>query len=86
MFKTVQDHGAPIEAHGIDHSSAAPPVAIPQGHVGPFVIPGTGRLVWWTGRVAIGLRHRPERCAEPLTQSSLWVQKLMLRGSGARAA
>ena len=62
---------------GIDHSSGAPPVAIPVGHVGPFVIPGTGRTVWWTGRVAIGLRHQPQRF-EPLAQSSLWVQKLML--------
>ena len=52
-------------------------MAIPVGHVGPFVIPGTGRTVWWTGRVAIGLRHQPQRF-EPLAQSSLWVQKLML--------
>ena len=62
---------------GIDHNAAAPPVPIPAGHVGPFVIPGTGRTVWWTGRVAIGLRHQPARF-EPLAQSSLWVQKLML--------
>ncbi|HEY6134219.1 MAG TPA: hypothetical protein VIW70_09590 [Rubrivivax sp.] len=63
---------------GIDHSSSAPPVAIPPGHVGPFVIPGTGRTVWWTGRVAIGLRHQPQRYLEPLAQSSLWIQRLML--------
>lgn len=62
----------------IDHSSTAPPVAMPPGHVGPFVIPGTGRLVWWTGRVAIGLRHQPERYQEPLGQSAMWVQRLML--------
>ncbi len=66
--------------HGIDHSSAAPPVAIPRGHVGEFVIPGTGKLVWWTGRVAIGLRHTPQRCFEPVAQSSLWIQTLMLGG------
>ena len=30
-------------------------MSIPPGHVGPVVL-GTGRLVWWTGRVAIGLR------------------------------
>jgi hypothetical protein len=70
---------------GIDHSSAAPPVAIPPGHVGPFVIPGTGRTVWWTGRVAIGLRHQPQRYLEPLAQSSLWIQRLML-GRGRRSA
>ncbi len=66
-----------LSQRGIDHASSAPPVAIPVGHVGPFVIPGTGRTVWWTGRVAIGLRHQPQRF-EPLAQSSLWVQKLML--------
>jgi len=66
----------------IDHSSCAPPVPIPTGHVGPFVIPGTGRTVWWTGRVAIGLRHQPQRF-EPIAQSSLWVQKLMLDASRA---
>ena len=66
------------QQRAIDHSCATPPVAIPPGHVGEFVIPGTGRRVWWTGRVAIGLLHRPERCIEPTTQSSLWIQQLML--------
>ena len=72
---------------GISHNSTVPPVSIPPGHVGPVVIPGTGRLVWWTGRVAIGLRHQPERRFEPVAQSSLWIQKLMLGGMRkARAA
>jgi hypothetical protein len=62
----------------IDQNSAAPPVPIPPGHVGPVVIPGTGRLVWWTGRVAIGLRHQPVRNFEPPGQYSLWIQRLML--------
>jgi hypothetical protein len=70
----------------IDHSSAAPPVPIPRGHIGEFVIPGTGKLVWWTGRVAIGLRHQPVRCREPVATSSLWIQRLMLgRSQGLRA-
>jgi hypothetical protein len=71
---------------GIDHSSEAPPVTIPPGHVGEFVIPGTGRRVWWTGRVAIGLLHQPERYVESSAQSSTWIQTLMLgqaRRSGA---
>lgn len=84
MFNQPED-GAQSIARGIDHSSSAPPVAIPPGHVGPFVIPGTGRLVWWTGRVAIGLRHQPERYFEPLGQSSLWIQRLML-GARRRSA
>lgn len=57
----------------------APPVQIPPGHIGPVVLPGTGRMVWWTGRVAIGLRHQPTRHFGPITQSALWVQSLMLR-------
>lgn len=50
---------------------------IPAGHVGEFVIPGTEQRIWWTGRVAIGLLHRPERCIEPVSQSSGWIQDLM---------
>ena len=67
-----------LRRHGIDHSSSARPAAMPAGHVGEFVIPGTERRIWWTGRVAIGLLHRPQRCFEPLSQSSLWIQDLML--------
>jgi hypothetical protein len=65
---------------------AAPPVQIPPGHVGPVVLPGTGRMVWWTGRVAIGLRHQPTRHFGPITQSALWVQSLMLRTARAGVA
>jgi hypothetical protein len=74
--------------YGIDLSSTAPPVEIPASHVGEFVIPGTGRRVWWTGRVAIGLRYQPQRCFEPPAQSALWVQKLFLgrRGNAAGPA
>jgi hypothetical protein len=57
----------------------APPVRIPPGHVGPVTLPGTGRMVWWTGRVAIGLRHQPTRDYGPITHSALWVQSLMLQ-------
>jgi hypothetical protein len=63
-------------------SPSAAPVEIPPGHVGEFVIPGTGRTVWWTGRVAIGLRHEPMRF-DATSQSSLWIQSLMLGGSRA---
>jgi hypothetical protein len=70
-----------VHGIGITHSSSAPPVTIPVGHVGEFVIPGTGRRVWWTGRVAIGLMHQPERYFEPVARSSLWIQELMLAKS-----
>jgi hypothetical protein len=80
MFIEHQHTKTP-QPHGIEHSASAPPVTIPPGHVGEFVIPGTGRRVWWTGRVAIGLLHQPERHDEPTAQSSLWIQSLMLRSS-----
>jgi hypothetical protein len=62
----------------IRSNDAVPPVEIPPGHVGPVVLPGSGRLIWWTGRVAIGLRHQPERRYESLSHSALWLQDLML--------
>jgi len=65
-------------AQNIFRSESAPPVTIPAGYVGEYVIPGTGRRVWWTGRVAIGLLHRPQRAPEPVTQTSHWIQSLML--------
>jgi hypothetical protein len=82
--------GTPVDHRaGIELSSAAPPIPVPRGHVGEFVIPGTGKLVWWTGRVAIGLRHHPVRCLEPTAASARWIQDLLLdrsRGLGATRA
>ncbi len=37
---------------------ASPPLDLPRGYVGPARLPGSGQLIFWTGRVAIGLRHR----------------------------
>jgi hypothetical protein len=67
----------------IRRNEVAPPVAVPPGHVGPVVLPGSGRMVWWTGRVAIGLRHEAPRRCEAMSRSALWLQDLMLQ---ARAA
>jgi len=42
-------------------------------------MPGTGRMVWWTGRVAIGLLYQPQqRKFEPSSRSSLWIQDVMI--------
>jgi hypothetical protein len=68
----------------IQTQDTAPPVRVPPGHIGPLALPGSGRMVWWTGRVAIGLRHEPTRHFGPMTQSSLWVQSVLLDG-GRRA-
>ena len=62
-------------------NSALPLVEIPPGHVGPVVLPGSGRMIWWTGRVAIGLRHEGGHHREIPSQSALWVQNLMI-GAG----
>ena len=52
---------------------------IPAGHVGPVLLSDTGRTVWWTGRVAIGLRYQPPLHADACSQSALWVQDVLLR-------
>ena len=62
-------------------NSALPLVEIPAGHVGPVVLPGSGRMIWWTGRVAIGLRHESAHDYDMPSQSALWVQDLMI-GAG----
>ena len=68
-----------IRTTGIEPSASMPPAYIPPGHVGEFVMPGTGRLVWWTGRVAIGLLYQPQqRKFEPSSRSSLWIQDVMI--------
>jgi hypothetical protein len=49
---------------------------VPPGYVGPAHVPGTGRQVYWTGRVAIGLRHQ----APPMQHASAsqeWLQDLL---------
>ncbi len=56
-------------------------LAIPPGHVGPVSLPGSGRMVWWTGRVAIGLRHEAHRgVRQPMSASAAWLQALLLDG------
>lgn len=53
-------------------------VDLPRGHVGPVLLSETGRTVWWTGRVAIGLRYEPPRHSDPYGESALWVQRVLL--------
>jgi hypothetical protein len=70
----------------IQTQDSAPPVRVPPGHIGPLALPGSGRMVWWTGRVAIGLRHQPTHHFGPMTQSSLWVQSVLLDGAACALA
>lgn len=54
-------------------------IEIPKGHVGPVLLSDTGRTVWWTGRVAIGLRYEPPSHVESPGQSALWLQGVLLQ-------
>ena len=54
-------------------------IEAPKGHIGPVLLSETGRTVWWTGRVAIGLRYQPQRYSEAYGQSALWLQDVLLR-------
>ena len=49
-----QDRTTSLRTRGIAPASSAPPVDIPPGHVGEFVIPGTGRRVWWVAPMGVG--------------------------------
>ncbi len=53
-------------------------IEIPKGHTGPVHLSGSGRTVWWTGRVAIGLRYERPRHAAASGQAARWVQALLL--------
>ena len=77
MSSVLQDTAKPLH-HAIDRHSSTPPMTIPPGHVGEFTIPGTGRRVWWTGRVAIGLLHQETTQFEGTTLSSRWIQSLLI--------
>ena len=57
---------------------------LPRGHVGLWNLPGTNRRIWWTGRVAIGLRYQRPAHDGMTPSSAVWVQDLLLNPSSAR--
>ena len=68
-----------IAASKIRLNSELQALSVPDGYVGPMTLPGSnGRTVYWTGRVAIGLRHQPSQSPSGATQSALWIQDLLL--------
>jgi len=71
--RTAAPAAKPI-ASAADHAA----LAIPPGYFGPLALPGTGRVVWWTGRVAIGLRHEARSPSQAVSSSALWIQALLL--------
>jgi hypothetical protein len=54
-------------------------IEIPKVPTGPVLLSDTGRTVWWTARVAIGLRYEPPRHMASFGQSALWLQDVLLR-------
>lgn len=60
----------------------APPTRVPNGYTGFVTIPATGRRIWWTGRVAIGLRHQAQS-HQNISDSASWLQGLLLKGGQA---
>jgi hypothetical protein len=61
------------------HFGDLPPVPVPAGYSGPVMLPGTGRVVYWTGRVAIGLRHNPLRIGAVSEDAQTLQDALRLR-------
>ncbi|MCM5681504.1 hypothetical protein M8A51_18410 [Schlegelella sp. S2-27] len=49
-------------APGSSFPGAATPF-VPPSRTGLVQLPGSTRVVWWTGRVAIGLQYSPPRPA-----------------------
>jgi len=82
MSRTAAAPAAKPIASAADHAA----LAIPPGYCGPLALPGTGRVVWWTGRVAIGLRHEARASSQAMSSSALWVQALLLGTRSPRAA
>lgn len=75
-----------MDSHTLTSPEPQPPVPVPLGHVGIVELPGTNRRVWWTGRVAIGLRYERKAPQTPMAHSATWVQELFLSRGGHRAA
>jgi len=74
MFKSPASPTSPLGKTLAGPDTSGLPVAIPSGHIGPVALPGTGRIVWWTGRVAIGIRSQNS----PRFESAQWLQDLLL--------
>lgn len=53
-------------------------VPVPPDHIGLVHISATGRSVWWTGKVAIGLRYEPRSGSQAMGSSALRLQEALL--------
>lgn len=67
-----------LKANSTKSTAIAPRPNLPQDYKGPVTLSVTGREVFWTGRVAIGLNYKAPRHAE-MSSNEEWVQKVLLR-------
>jgi hypothetical protein len=73
----ARSSASPSPRVGIVHATQWPMGAPPEKP--GFVSLPTGREVYWTGQVAIGLRHTPAPDYDKaVPHSTLWVQELLL--------
>lgn len=82
MLKYLHHDASISRQSSMDLHAAHQPLQMPDGFEGPFVVPGTGRLAYWTGRVAIGLRHEvPAPDVKPALERvavrESWLQRMV---------
>ena len=68
----------------IQRSDASRPAGIPPAYIGLATLPGTGRVVYWTGKVAVGLRYENPARAD-IGQHAERIQAALL-GKARRSA
>ena len=82
----MEKHASGNACNAFGGSTNADGVDLPtlcRGYVGPVYLPGTGREIWWTGRVAIGLRYsRAVVRSAQMISGETWLQGLLLRARG----
>lgn len=70
------------EIHRLDTTR---PDGIPAAYVGLATLPGSGRLVYWTGKVAVGLRYQRQAQVD-IGQHAELIQSALLRSRLGRLA
>lgn len=79
----MQQQHAVRSPREIQRNDDARPAGIPPGYVGLATIPGTLRRVYWTGKVAVGLRYQSMTTASFGMHAEL-IQTALLSGRSQR--
>jgi hypothetical protein len=67
-----------LKANNTKATSAPPRPNLPKEYKGPVTL-HTGREVFWTGRVAIGLNYFPRQRNDDGGSNAAWLQALLLK-------